>query len=256
MSIIDDLFALRGRVVVITGAGRGIGRTLALAFADAGADIIVSSRTAPELDAVAREIRGLGRRALVVPADVRSIAEVDALIEAAVRAFDRIDILINNAGIYLNRPALEMSEADWDVMVDTNLKGVFFCSRAAARVMARQAYGRIITISSALAVVAQEGYACYGATKAGVQQLTRMLALEWARFGITVNAIAPTTTDLPEQPERTRTPAALARAHERIPLGRYGQPRDVVGAALYLASPAASFVTGQTILVDGGFSLP
>ena len=149
-----------------------------------------------------------------------------------------------------------MTEADWDLMVDTNLKGLFFCTSRVARVMTGQRAGRVINLSSALATVAQPGYACYGATKAGVQQLTRVLALEWAPYNVTVNAIAPTTTETPASAARLHTPEAEARAREKIPLGRYGRPEDLVGAALYLASPVAGFMTGQTLLIDGGFSLP
>jgi NAD(P)-dependent dehydrogenase (short-subunit alcohol dehydrogenase family) len=251
----EDLFSVRDRNVLITGAGRGIGRILALAFADAGAHVAVAGRTAADLEATAAQVRDRGRRALAVPADVRSVASVDALVETTARELEGLDVLINNAGIFVNRPAVEMTEAEWDEMTDTNVKGLFFCARAAARAMLPRGGGRIINVSSALARVAQEGYACYCANKAAVEQLTRVLALEWAPAGVNVNAIAPTTTETPEKPERLRTPEALARALAKIPLGRYGQPGDLVGAALYLASPASAFVTGQTLVVDGGFSL-
>src|SRR5439155_20333604 len=191
----DDLFSVRDRNVLITGAGRGIGRVLALAFADAGANVVAAGRTAKDLEATAAEVRERGRQALAVPTDVTSVASVDALVETTARELGRLDVLINNAGIFVNRPAVEMSEAEWTEMSDTNVKGVFFCARAAARVMIRQSEGRIVNVSSALARVAQEGYACYCANKAAVEQLTRVLALEWAPHGITVNAIAPTTTE-------------------------------------------------------------
>jgi 2-deoxy-D-gluconate 3-dehydrogenase len=217
---------------------------------------VLASRTGAEVEEAAAEARASGAAALAATVDLMSVASIDRLIETAVARFGRVDVLINNAGTYVNRPALEMTEADWDLMADTNLKGLFFCASRAARVMVEQRSGCVINLSSALATVAQQGYACYGATKAGVQQLTRVLALEWAPHGITVNAIAPTTTETPAASARLRTPEALTRAREKIPLGRYGWPEDVVGAALYLASPAARFMTGQTLLIDGGFSLP
>lgn len=246
---------MRDRNVLITGAGRGIGRVLALAFAEAGANVVAAGRVVTDIEATAATVRDQGRRGLAVPTDVRSVASVDALVETVAAQLGRLDVLINNAGIFLNRPALDLTEAEWEEMADTNVKGVFFCARAAARIMVRQGEGRIVNISSALARVAQEGYAAYGANKAAVEQLTRVLALEWAPHGITVNAIAPTTTDVAEKPDRLRSPEAIARARARIPVGRYGQPDDLVGAAIYLASPASAFMTGQTLIVDGGFSL-
>jgi NAD(P)-dependent dehydrogenase (short-subunit alcohol dehydrogenase family) len=255
MSTPNEIFSPRDHVVLVTGGGRGIGKVIAATFAAAGADVAVASRTASELEEAVAAVRQHGRRALAVTGDVRVVADADRLVAATVAAFGRLDILINNAGVYRSAPAVEMSEEDWDLMVDVNLKGAFFTARAAARVMLPRGYGRIVNVSSALARVAQNGYAAYGAAKAGVEQITRVLALEWARAGITVNAIAPTTTELPEQIERLRTPEQLARADAKIPLGRFGQPADIAAAALYLASPAAAFVTGQTLLVDGGFSL-
>ncbi len=251
-----ERFSVRDRVVLITGAGRGIGRAMALAFATDGAHLVLASRTAAEVEVVAAESRERGAAALATTVDLRLLASIDGLVAAAVKQSGRIDVLVNSAGTYVNRLALELTEADWDLMVDTNLKGLFFCASRAARAMVEQRSGRIINLSSALATVAQQGYACYGATKSGVQQLTRVLALEWAPHGITVNAIAPTTTETPAAATRLQSPEARARAREKIPLGRYGQPEDLVGAALYLASPAASFITGQTLLIDGGFSLP
>jgi NAD(P)-dependent dehydrogenase (short-subunit alcohol dehydrogenase family) len=252
----DDRFSVRDRVVLITGASRGIGHETAVAFAEAGARLVLASRSREEVEGTAAAIRGRGAEAVGIEADVTSVPSVERLVEEALAAFGQIDVLINNAGVYLNRPALETTEDEWDLMTDTNLKGAFFVSSRVARAMMDRQFGRIINISSALSLVAQSGYACYGATKAGLQQLTRVLALEWAPFNVTVNAIAPTSTVTPQTAERLSTPAALAQAQTRIPLGRYAQADDVVGAALYLASPAAGFVTGQTIYVDGGLSLP
>jgi NAD(P)-dependent dehydrogenase (short-subunit alcohol dehydrogenase family) len=252
----EDRFSVRDRVVLITGASRGIGHETAVAFAEAGARLVLASRSPGDLEGAAAAIRQRGVQALAVEADVTSSSSVDRLVAEALAAFGRIDVLINNAGVYLNRPALETTEGEWDLMTDTNLKGVFFASCRVARAMIEQQDGRIINISSALSLVAQRGYACYGATKAGLQQLTRVLALEWASSNVTVNAIAPTSTVTPQTAERLSTPAALAQAQERIPLGRFCRSDDVIGAALYLASPAGGFVTGQTLYVDGGLGLP
>jgi 2-deoxy-D-gluconate 3-dehydrogenase len=252
----SDRFSIRDQVIVITGAGKGIGYLMALAFAEAGAKIVAAGRTLADVEATATAVAALGGEALAVSVDVVSEPSVDELFAAAATRFGRIDTLVNNAGVYINQPALEMSEAVWDLMADTNLKGAFFCSRGAAKLMIPQRSGRIISISSALSLVAQRGYAAYGATKAGVEQLTRVLALEWAESNITVNAVAPTSTVTRETAERLSAPAAQAQAKERIPLGRFCDAQDVISAVQYLASPAAAFVTGQTIFVDGGLSLP
>jgi gluconate 5-dehydrogenase/2-deoxy-D-gluconate 3-dehydrogenase len=251
----DRLFSVRDKAVVVTGAGRGIGRVLALAFAERGAHVVLASRTLDEVEQAAGACRALGVQALAIDLDLRLAASADRLAQRTVEALGRIDVLINNAGVFVNAPAVEFGEADWDLTIDTNLKGAFFCARAAGRAMVEQGGGRIINVSSALAGVAQQGYASYGASKAGLEQITRVLALEWARHGITVNAIAPTTTATAERPGRLTTPEAIRRAEALIPLGRYGQPEDLVGAAMYLASEASSFMTGQVLRVDGGFSL-
>jgi NAD(P)-dependent dehydrogenase (short-subunit alcohol dehydrogenase family) len=250
-----DLFSVRDRAVLVTGAGRGIGRVLALAFAERGADVVAASRTLAEVERTAADCRAHGRRALAVEVDVRSVASVDAMVARALDELGRVDVLINNAGVFVNAPAVDLVEDDWDTMVDTNVKGAFFCARAVARTMIGRG-GRIVNVSSALALVAQEGYVCYGATKAALEQMTRVMALEWAGHGITVNAIAPTTTATAERPGRLTTPEALQRARDKVPLGRYGQPEDLVGAAIYLASPASAFTTGVVLRVDGGFALP
>jgi len=252
---VDETFSVRDRVVLTTGAGRGIGRALALAFAERGARVALASRTGAEIQRAAAECRASGVEALALEVDVRSVASVEAMVGRTLDVFGRLDVLINNAGVYVSAPALDLTEDDWSLMVDTNVKGAFFCARTAARAMLGRG-GRIINISSALAGVAQEGYVCYGGTKAALEQMTRVMALEWAGHGITVNAIAPTTTATPERPGRLTTPEAVQRAREKIPLGRYGQPEDLIGAALYLASPASAFMTGAVLRIDGGFSLP
>src|SRR5215217_3221277 len=203
---LEDRFSVRDRVVLITGASRGIGKETAVAFAEVGARLVLVSRSLAEVESVADELRQGGAEVIAAEADVTSPSSVEGLVEVALKAFGRIDVLINNAGVYINRPALETTEEEWDLMTDTNLKGVFITSCRVARVMLDQRYGRIVNISSALSLVAQKGYACYGATKASLQQLTRVLALEWASSNVTVNAIAPTSTVTPQTAERLSTP--------------------------------------------------
>jgi NAD(P)-dependent dehydrogenase (short-subunit alcohol dehydrogenase family) len=251
-----DRFSIRDQAIVITGAGKGIGYLMALAFAEVGAKIVAAGRTLADVEATATAIAERGGEALPISVDVTSEPSVDALFAAAVERFGRIDTLVNNAGVYINTPALDTSEAVWDLMTDTNLKGAFFCARGAAKVMIPHGSGRIVSISSALSLVAQRGYASYGATKAGLEQLTRVLALEWSDSNITVNAVAPTSTVTRETSERLSTPEAQAQAKTRIPLGRFCDAQDVIDSVHFLISPAASFITGQTIFVDGGLSLP
>jgi NAD(P)-dependent dehydrogenase (short-subunit alcohol dehydrogenase family) len=242
-------------VTLITGASRGIGRVIATAFAEAGARLVLTSRSSADVENVASQIRASGGEAHAFGCDLTKRDDVSELVSRSVDTFGRVDVLINNAGIFNNVLALETTEDDWDEMMDANLKGLFFCCQEVGQTMRSNGGGRIINVSSCLARVSQSGYACYGASKAAVEQLTRVLALEWAEYGITVNAIAPTSTVTEASHERLSKPEFVQQAAERIPLGRFGEPNDLVGAAMYLSSPASSFVTGQTLVIDGGFSL-
>jgi NAD(P)-dependent dehydrogenase (short-subunit alcohol dehydrogenase family) len=248
-------FALNDRVALVTGAGRGIGKALALGLADAGADVICLSRTREEVEATAALARQMGRRALAVAADVTVKAQVEAAVAAAVREFGRIDILINNAGMNIRKPALEVEESDWDRVVATNLKGPFLVAQAVGRVMACAGYGRIVNISSVGGGVALRTGVAYGSSKAGLIHMTRILALEWAKHGVTVNALGPWyfRTSLTEK--LLQDEQYVAEILARTPLKRVGDLEELVGPVVFLASNASSYVTGQVLYVDGGMTI-
>jgi NAD(P)-dependent dehydrogenase (short-subunit alcohol dehydrogenase family) len=248
-------FRLDGRTALVTGAARGLGRAIALALADAGADVALGLRDPATGGDLAGEIAALGRRALPLAMDVRDLAQVRDAVDRAVAHFGRLDILVNNAGLGPPNPAELVTEADFDLTVDVNLKGLFFASQAAARVMIEQGYGRIVNLSSQAGFVAIPTEAVYCMTKAAIAHLTRCLAIEWGRHGITVNAVAPTFIRTPGTEPDLADPAFHADVVERIAaLHRIGEPADVTGAVVYLTSPAASLVTGTTLLVDGGWT--
>jgi NAD(P)-dependent dehydrogenase (short-subunit alcohol dehydrogenase family) len=247
-------FSLTGKVALVTGASRGIGRYLALGLAHYGADIIITGRTVYQLDDTAREIRDLNRRCLVVPMDITRKAEVDAGVEKAFQHFGRIDILINNAGINIPKPALEVTEEDWRRVLDSNLTGLFFCCQAVGRIMIEQQGGKIINISSQTGTVAIQWRAAYCSSKAGVNLLTKVLALEWGPHHINVNAVAPTFIETPMTKPMLENEAFREMVLGKILLGRVGQPKDVLGAVIYLASEASDLVTGHVLLVDGGWT--
>ena len=250
--------SLEGKVALVTGSARGIGQALALGLAQAGAAVAVSDMPS-RLD-LARgtqaQIEALGQSSAAYPLDVLDLKSISDATDRGVADFGRLDILVSNAGVRVRRPALEVTEDEWDEVIDTNLKGVFFCAQAAAKVMIDQGSGRIINISSQLALVARENRVAYCASKAGVANMTRALALEWARYGITVNASGPGPTETPGLLDAdTQTDDELQRAlAAHMPLGRRMQPEDLVGAAVYLACPSASATTGHLVIVDGGWT--
>ena len=249
---------LNGRVALVTGAARGIGKALAVGLAQAGADVAVSDLPAlhHKTQETALEITGMGSVGRGYDLDVLNLEDITGVTAKVVRDFGRLDILVNNAGIRIRKPALEVTERDWDAVIDTNLKGVFFCAQAAARHMIPQGGGRIINIASQLAIVARPDRAAYCASKGGVANLTKVLALEWARFGITVNAIGPGPTTTPGLLEADTRPdeevAEELAAH--MPVGRRMEPEELVGATIYLASPSAGATTGHLLIVDGGWT--
>lgn len=248
-------FDLAGSVVLVTGATRGIGRASALACAASGADMVVGVRKAADGEALVAEIEALGRRALAVGMDLADLPSMRSAVTAAHERFGRIDVLVNNVGIGPENLAEDVTEEDFDHTVNINLKGTFFTTQAVGKLMIAQKSGRIINMSSQAGSVTLRGEAIYCMTKAGINHLTRCLAAEWARHGIAVNSIAPTFIHTDGTRPALSDPAFHERVLNHIPLGRIGDPIDVAGTVVFLASPAASLITGANILVDGGWSV-
>lgn len=249
--------SLSGKTAIVTGAGRGgrgIGGGIALALAQAGADVLITARTnRADAEAVADAVRAAGRNGIAAACDVADAASVDSLFARAQEAFGRVDILVNNAGITRDALLLRMGEADWDAVLDANLKGTFLCTRAAAKLMIKQRAGRIINITSIMGQIGNPGQANYSASKAGIIGFTRTVARELGSRGITVNAVAPgfIETQMTEALKEEQRAAVLAK----VPLGRLGTPEDVGGVVAFLASDAASYITGQVLTVDGGMTV-
>jgi NAD(P)-dependent dehydrogenase (short-subunit alcohol dehydrogenase family) len=248
-------FDLNGRVALVTGAARGIGRAISLALAHAGADIALGLRDVKTGGARAGEIERMGRRVLPLQMDVTKLDQISSATEQAVARFGKIDILVNNAGLGPENPAELVRPEDFDLTVAVNLKGTFFVSQAVGKVMIRQGYGRIINLGSQAGTVALPGESIYCMTKAAIAHLTKCLAVEWGKHNITVNAVAPTFIVTPGTEAALADPAMKADILERIAgLHRVGHPMDVAGAIVFLASSAASLITGDTILIDGGWT--
>lgn len=248
------LFDLRGRVAVVTGASRGLGQYMSRALAHAGADLVITSRDRASLREFEREITGLGRGALALQLDVRDLDSISNMTLRAAEHYGRIDILVNNAGCNVRKPALEVTWEDWNTVLDTNLRGAFFVAQAVARHMIRAGYGRIVNIGSITCVAGYAGIGPYCASRGGVKQLTMSLADDWAAHGVTVNCLAPGWFETAQNAVMYEDPEWMATLTERIPLGRPGQPHDLDGAVVFLASDASRYVTGQTLLVDGGIT--
>jgi 2-deoxy-D-gluconate 3-dehydrogenase len=244
-------FSLEGKIALVTGASRGIGYGLAQALAEAGAKLAVSARDEKLLSELASTIPG---GALVVPMDMRKVASVREGVARVEKHFGRLDILVNNAGLGNNCPALDVTEEEWDEVNDVNLKGLFFCSQAAAKGMIKRGYGRIVHMSSQASVVGIVDHAVYCTTKGGVNQLTRVQALEWSKYGVNVNAVGPTFIYTPGTAERLDRPDYRANVLRQIPANKIGDISDVAGAVIYLASDAAKLVSGTCLLVDGGWT--
>ncbi len=247
-------FRLDGQVVLVTGASRGIGRGLVDALAAAGATVAVTSRRRADAVAVAAAITESGGQATAHELDVTRIPSIQSAVSDIIATHGRLDVLVANAGLGDNAPALDVTEAHWDSMMDTNLKGLFFTAQACARSMVEAGSGRIIAISSQASLVGIRDHVAYSASKGGVNQMVRVLALEWGPLGVTVNGVAPTFIYTPGTAERLDDPEYLASVVTRIPLGHVGAIRDVAGAVVYLASEAGSMVNGSILTVDGGWT--
>lgn len=251
-----NLFDLSGKVAVITGGSKGIGKDIAAMLAGNGADVVIIARNQRELEEAAAEIRAAsGRKVLPISSDLTDVSAIPHVVEQIVSEFGQIDILVNNAGINIPKPALEVTEQDWDTVMDLNLKSVFFLSQAVGRHMIERRSGKIINMSSQMAFVGYYKRSAYSSSKGGVTQLTKALAIEWSSYQINVNAVAPTFIETPLTRPMLEDEQFKQDVLSRIPLGRLAKTEDLFGAVLYLASSASDMVTGQTLVVDGGWTV-
>lgn len=250
----ENQFDLTGKVALVTGTSRGLGQYLGRALAKAGADLVITSRDTKTLKPFQDEVEAMGRKVLPLSLDVRNFESIQKMADAAVAGFGKVDILVNNAGCNVRKPSLDVSWDDWNLVLDTNLRGTFFVSQAIARNMVARKYGRIINIGSVTCVAGYAGLGPYGASRGGVKQLTMSLADDWGVHGITVNCLAPGWFKTAQNAVMYENKEWVDYLVDRIPLKRPGAPRDLDGAVVFLASDASEYITGQTLLVDGGIS--
>ncbi len=250
----DNPFDLTGKVAIVTGASRGLGQEFGRALAAAGADLVITSRNVDSLAEFQREIESLGRRAVPLQLDVRDYESIQQMADNAFEAYGKVDVLVNNAGCNVRQPALDVTWDDWNLVLDTNLRGTFFVAQAIGRGMVERGSGRVINIGSVTSVAGYAGLAPYCASRGGVKQLTMSLADDWGPSGVTVNCLAPGWFRTEQNKVLYENQAWLDYLVDRIPLRRPGQPGDLRGAVVFLASDASRYITGQTLLVDGGIS--
>ncbi|MBO0962316.1 3-oxoacyl-ACP reductase FabG [Neobacillus sp. MM2021_6] len=248
-----DTFSLRNKTAIVTGGNRGLGRSIALALAEAGADLVVVGRDQNRNEEVVQEIKNLGRNAMGFSVDLSRINSIQQFVQNVQESFGTIDILVNNAGVSATNFALDITEEEWDKVMNVNVKSLFFCSQAVAKAMKQQGGGKMINVSSVVGAVGDVGISPYTASKAAVINLTKSLALEWARFGIRVNAIGPAYIETEMNQEELSNEKVRNKIISKTPMKRLGLPEEITGAILLLASDAGSFITGQTIFIDGGW---
>jgi len=254
--MLRPLFSLKGRVAIISGAGKGIGRSIALGLARNGANVVLCSRTMAELERVAKEVRRLGQKALPVAIDLAQISQLDRLVKETLKAFKHIDILVNNAGALFVRPALEVDEKSWDAVMDVNVKGAFFLCQKVGQIMVRQGSGgSIINVTSEVVRRAEVNLGAYCPSKAALHGVTKILAKEWGKYNIRVNSLAPCFVNtVLNEPLFALQEEFYKPKLRGVPLGRHSEPEDLVGGAVFLASDASRYVSGTTLLVDGGYT--
>ncbi|MFZ1141825.1 MAG: glucose 1-dehydrogenase [Candidatus Sulfotelmatobacter sp.] len=250
----QGLFDLSGRVAIVTGTSRGLGQGFALALARAGADLVLTSRNRASLSAFEQEFKALGRHAISLELDVRDQKSIERMASSAEDAFGHLDILVNNAGCNIRKPAIDVTWNDWNQILDTNLRGSFFVAQAVARRMITRRYGRIVNVGSVTSVAGYAGLAPYGASRGGIRQLTMSLADDWGQYGITVNCLAPGWFRTEQNKILYEDKEWVEYLCDRIPLKRPGEPPDLDAAVVFLAAESSRYITGQTLLVDGGIS--